>query len=258
MRRLRTVVDHSDLVLCALMALTAIGVTLVDASPVVRTAFAIPLVLFLPGYAFVTALFPGRAPPAVERLLLAVGSSFAVTIMAGLLLAASGIGLSPASWAVTLGSFTLAACAIAWTRRVRRGIFGPGVAVATMPRKGAFMVFVAALLVADVLLGSRLIAGQQEAPPPAQLWLAPISGRPNDAFIGVRAGATAEDYRLVISAAGKPIYEFDVPLTAGERWERNVNFAPELRALPIVARLYEGTSEVESRFVVLQPETDGS
>lgn len=257
MRRtsLRALVDQSDLLLCALLAVTATAATLVGASPILRTVLAIPLVLFLPGYALVTAVFPARVLPAVERLLLAAGTSFALTILAGLVIAWTGIGLAPASWAVALGSITLAGCAVAWLRRVRLGLRGPGVVVATMPRSGVIMVIVAALVAADVLLGSRLIAGQQQSLAPAQLWLVPISGQPNDALIGVRAGGSPAQYRLVISVAGEPIYEFEFSLDATQTWQREVNFAPELRARPIVARLYEGSSDVESRFVVLQPRT---
>lgn len=255
---LRAVVDHSDLLLCALVAVTAMFASAIDASPVLRAALAIPLVLLLPGYALVAALFPTRVLPTVERLLLSAGSSFALTIFAGLVISWTGIGLAPLSWAVALAVITLAGCVVAWLRRFRLGLYGPAVASATMPRKGAFMLVIAALAAADVLLGSRLIAGQQQAPPPAQLWLVPISGQPNDALIGVRAGSSAAEYRLVISAATEPIYQFDIRLNAGETWERNLNFAPELRALPIVARLYEGSSTVESRYVTLQPQPDGT
>ena len=75
-------------------------------------------------------------------------------------------------------------------------------------------------------------------------------------FFPASGGADPTDYRVVISSAGDPIYEFDVQLDAGEVWERNLNFAAELRTQPIVARLYEGDSTDEIRFVVLQPQTN--
>ena len=212
------------------------------------------MVLFLPGYTLVSALFPALVISTVERILLSMGSSIALTILLGLAMAALGIALEPLTWAAGLALITLIGAAVAWTRRARRGLSGPSPVISRMPRAGIVMLGLAALITADVLLGSRLIAGQQQAPAPAQLWMVPISGKPNDAVLGVRAGEDAEDYRVVISSAGEPIYEFDVPLGPGEVWERNVNFAPDLRTGPIVARLYEGSDPAEIRYVVLQPQ----
>ena len=258
MRRvsLRAVVDHRDLLVCVVLAVGATAATFAGVSPFVRVFLAIPLVLFVPGYALVSAVFPARVLPAVERLLISVGTSIALTILAGLAIAWVGVSLSPESWAAILASVTLALSVVAWIQRLRLGLTGPGLGVARMPRAGVVMVLVAALITADVLLGSRLIATDQQAPPPTQLWMVPVEGRPNDALIGVRAGGNPADYRLVISVAGEPIYEFEIALGAGETWQRNVNFAAELRERPIVARLYEGSSSVESRFVILQPATN--
>lgn len=256
--RLVRALSQPDLAFTSLVAMTALVVTALGVTPQLRTFVAVPLVLFVPGYSLVSAIFPSFVLPAVERLLLSVGLSICATILVGLGIAAVGVPLAPLSWAIPLAGITLAASGVAWVRRARRGLVGPTLTVARMPRSGLIMVVVAALVAADVLLGSRLIAGQQQAPVPTQLWLVPISGQPNDALIGVRAGGAAAEYRLVISVAGEPIYEFDLDLAAGETWERNVNFAAELRERPIVARLYEGSSEVESRFVVLQPQTNAT
>lgn len=256
--RLLWAFTQPDLTFVSFVAMAALVAATLGVSPLLRTVVAAPLVLFLPGYALVSAIFPSLVLPAVERILLSIGLSICVTVLLGLGIAASGVPLAPVSWALALTMITVTACGVAWLRRVRRGLVGPAVTIARMPRRGVIMVFVAALIAADVLLGSRLIAGDQQAPAPVQLWMVPIAGQPNDALIGVRAGETASDYRIVISVAGDPIYEFDLQLAAGERWERNVNFAAELRARPIVARLYEGSSAVESRFVVLQPQTNGA
>lgn len=250
------VFGQPDLALAALVAMTALVATTLGISPVLRVFVAVPLVLFLPGYGLTSAIFPALVLPAVERLLISVGLSISVTILVGLGLAAIGIPLSPITWAIVLAVFTLASSGVAWVRRVRRNLVGPGMTVARMPRSGVAMVLIAALVAAEVLLGSRLIATDQEAPAPAQLWLVPIAGQPNDALLGVRAGENAADYRIVISVASDPIYEFELELTAGETWERHVNFSADLRAQPIVARLYQGSSQAESRFVVLQPQTN--
>jgi hypothetical protein len=248
--------DQPDLALSALLATSALIAAALNLSPVLRIALALPSVLFVPGYTFVNALFPTLVLPTVERILLSLGSSLGLTILLGLALAALRIPLEPLAWASGLALITIVAAVVAWARRARRGLAGPTLSIARMPLPGIVVLGVAVLITADVLLGSRLIAGQQQAPSPAQLWLVPVNGKPNDAILGVRAGDAAEDFRVVISVAGESIYQFDVPLEPLEVWERNVTFASELRDQPIVARLYEGSDPQEIRYVVLQPLTN--
>ena len=257
-QRLLRFLDQPDLALCALIATAALVAAALELSPVLRLGLAVPLVLFVPGYSFVNALFPALVLPTVERILVSMGSSIALTVLLGLGLATLSIPLNAITWAAGLALITLVAAGAAWARRARRGLPGPSPVIARMPRLGLIMVGLSALIVADVVLGSRLIAGQQQTPAPALLWLIPVDGEPTAAVLGVRAGAEAQDYRVVISVAGEPIYDFDVPLQAGEVWERNVVFAGDLRDKPIVARLYEGNDRNEIRFVVLQPQAQPS
>jgi len=95
--------------------------------PVVRGAIVLPLLLVVPGYAVVAALFPGAhgtsptsvvEPPLVERLGLAVGLSIAIV-------PAVGIGVD-AVWSLTLvpvldgvAAVTIAASVVALVRRTR-------------------------------------------------------------------------------------------------------------------------------------------
>jgi hypothetical protein len=252
----RAVVDQRDLLAAALVTGAAVASVVLDFPAPIRTVFVVPLVLFLPGYAIVSAFFPGLVIPAVERILLAIGVSLAAATLVGLALAASPIGLGAVQWSLALGIPTLAIVFVAWFRRIRRGLVGPGFNFARMPWIGGLMVLVAALIVANVVIGTRMNANQNQSPPPIQLWMVPVNERPNEVLLGVRAGASAGAYRLVISAAGDPIHEFDISLGAEETWEQRVTFTSDLRDLPIVARLYEGESTTEIRFVVLQPQTN--
>jgi hypothetical protein len=52
----------------------------------IRTALAVPLILFLPGYGLTAVLFPRRALDLPARLLLSVGLSLAMTAFSGLIL----------------------------------------------------------------------------------------------------------------------------------------------------------------------------
>jgi hypothetical protein len=120
------------------------------------------------------------------------------------------------------------------------------------------MVLVSGLIVADVLLGSRLLAEQRQVAPPEQLWLVPQAEQADRALLGMRAGPRGGDYTVVVTVAGQVIDDYELDLAPEETWQIVLVLGPEVRAQPVVARLYVGDSRVESRFVVLQPATDGA
>ncbi len=85
---------------------------------IVRAMLGIPLVLFLPGYALIASLFPGKNDlDGIERFALSFGLSIAIVPLIGLGLnfTAFGIRLMPVLLSVSF--FTLAMCLIAYFRR---------------------------------------------------------------------------------------------------------------------------------------------
>jgi hypothetical protein len=254
MNVLRRLADQRDLVLVTLYIFVA-AATVFGPIPILRAAAAVPLVLLIPGYTLVGVLFPALVVPTVERLLMSIALSVGITILLGLFLAFTGIGLTPLSWLVGLLVISLVGLTVAAWRRVRFGIDGPTIRLATMPRMGALAVLVSALVVGHVVLGSRIFASDQQAHPPLQLWMNPVA--PSSAQLGVHADDTGGQYRVVISVAGDVFGEYEPVLTPQETWQTMVQFPAEVRARPIVARLYEPGSETEARFVVLQPVTGG-
>ncbi len=143
-RELRLVVPESIRAVPADLALI-IGVTLltvlVTTFPVIRetplrVVFGLPFVLFLPGYAFVAALFPkaGESPrpdghpegrirdrgiDLVERAALSFGMSIALVPLIGLGLELAAQPLSFGPILLSLSSFTLLCTVIAAVRRQR-------------------------------------------------------------------------------------------------------------------------------------------
>jgi uncharacterized membrane protein len=124
-------------VIVALTVLTTISVFLpvLNETPL-RVVFGLPFVLFVPGYAFIAALFPeagespadddARAEPersgrdgidGLERVALAFGTSIAISPLLGLLLNFTPWGIRLVPIVVTLGGFTLLTTAIAAQRR---------------------------------------------------------------------------------------------------------------------------------------------
>src|SRR3954466_6745140 len=110
-----------DLVICSALAAVAMTLALlVPESGLGRAIVALPLVLFVPGYALVAAAFPSGRLGMIERLLFSLGASLAGGAMTGLLLYWTALGLPPAAWAVALGNLTLVASLIALVRRWRQ------------------------------------------------------------------------------------------------------------------------------------------
>lgn len=109
-----------DLVVCALWLAAAIGSVTI---PVVnetflRVLFGIPVLLFIPGYALIAALFPGaRDLDLIERVALSFGLSIAVVPLTGLALNYTpwGIRLDPLIASLTI--LTVCLCIAAQYRR---------------------------------------------------------------------------------------------------------------------------------------------
>lgn len=109
--------------LVAIAAVTAITLACVYV-PVLnesflRILFGVAMVLFIPGYALIAALFPARGDlDGIERVALSFGLSIAVVPLIGLALNYTpwGIRLDPILASLTL--FTLAMTAVAWYRRL--------------------------------------------------------------------------------------------------------------------------------------------
>lgn len=83
-----------------------------------RILFALPVILFLPGYVLIAALFPGKTDlDGIERIALSFGLSIAVVPLIGLALNYTPWGIRLDPIAVSLTIFTLAMIAVAHYRR---------------------------------------------------------------------------------------------------------------------------------------------
>ncbi len=109
---------YNDLLFVALYTLIGfITVVIKPPIPLLRVILTLPLVLLLPGYALVAAIFPRRLPCPTERLVMTLALSVASTAIAGLLLNYTASGLTDWTWLVTLPGITWGACLIAAVRR---------------------------------------------------------------------------------------------------------------------------------------------
>jgi uncharacterized membrane protein len=102
----------------------AVGYSVVMAADLlllgVHDLFAVPLVLFLPGYVLVAALFPRDAEIGwIERFALSFGLSIAVVPLLGLLLNFTPWGIRFGPIVVTITLFTMGVGLVAYKRRIR-------------------------------------------------------------------------------------------------------------------------------------------
>jgi len=244
------------LLIVALVAIANVVAVGLNLPPIIRTPLALPLVLYLPGYALALALLPPAALSRVEFLVVSVTLSIAISILGGLLLGLTPNGLNPLSWTLLLSAVAIAGALVASRRsaRAERPVDWPQ----RWPRPSRVEVAVlglAALAVAAILTGTTVIASRMVPPPPAQLWMLPIDGQPNQAQLGMRAGTPGGQYVIRLTSSGQQIAEYPVTLGDGEQWQTTVNFDPADRTKPIVARLYQGNSDADIRFVILAPTT---
>ena len=102
----RLVVGSVDLAASVGIGVLAATAVWLEWSPPLRVAFAVPFIMFLPGYAFVAALFPRHAAlDGVERIALGFGLSLA-------LVAPIALGLDLTPWPIGTTSIVVALLAV--------------------------------------------------------------------------------------------------------------------------------------------------
>ena len=110
----------SDLLLIAgLVILTDIFVLLPALSgSLIRTALGLPLLLFLPGYALISMLFPEKnGLEGMERIALSVAMSVSVVPLIGLALSYTSWGIKEIPLLTSFSAFTLLMLVAAYVRR---------------------------------------------------------------------------------------------------------------------------------------------
>jgi uncharacterized membrane protein len=110
--------DLIAILLATIATISCVYVPVLNES-LLRILFGVAMVLFIPGYALIAALFPARDDlDGIERVALSFGLSIAVSPLIGLALNYTpwGIRLDPILTSLTL--FTLAMVGIAWYRRL--------------------------------------------------------------------------------------------------------------------------------------------
>jgi uncharacterized membrane protein len=218
-------------VLCAVLALLipVDGVALV---------FAVPLALFLPGYAITAAAFAKRPLAAAQFLLLSLALSLATLVLGSLVLNYLG-GIHPLSWALLLLLVIFAACRVA---AVRRGASSKGVQLPRLRLGGlqAAMLLGAVAATAVALVLSSTTVPADNALGYTQLWILPQPGSAGSkARVGVRSQQqTSIDYDLRVRIGNNVVLRRSFRLAPGETRLVKLRAPPGTEGtVPVIATL---------------------
>ncbi|MCW2987123.1 MAG: hypothetical protein JWM24_61 [Solirubrobacterales bacterium] len=190
---------HKDLRLLVAASAVCALLALILPLDLLRLAFALPLTLFLSGYAIAAATFARRPIDRTTTLILSVGISIAVLALGGLLLNYAG-GLHAGTWALLLVLVVLAASRAAALRRAPTGtrtLVPPRPRVSTAAAAVlamAALATVAAFALAFTPLSAKHATGYTE------LWLQPFDSA-RGAAVRVGIGSNEQErtaYRLSI------------------------------------------------------------
>lgn len=231
---------HRDLwCACAGAVLCALIAALVPLD-LVRLLAALPLTLFLPGYAVIACAFGSHelAPP--KRVALSVATSLAILALATFVLNIFPFGLTTASWAVLLPLVVIGACRGAALRRDRPERDPGGISL-PRPAAGGLAVSVVALAiaVAAVALAQKPLPAD-DAVGFTALWMLPTDSREDAVAVGVVSNQHhPTSYRLTVSLGKNQSKSYRVKLDPGEErvYEVDVPPKPDGRT-HVVASLY--------------------
>jgi len=243
-----------DLIVVAGMALLAqvILPMAVDATWL-RAVIGLPLVLMLPGYAVVVALFPGfpREPEAdpdsghiswPEWWLMVLVASIVSAVILGFIINFLSVGLRTRPWTYALVCWTLLAVLVGLIRRQRHDGISGSLIFRVIGVRQAIPFTLAILITAGALTLGVVGAQRQPYPGFTQLWLLLNSAKGQGAFtVGVKnqEGVT-RTYRVVLgSRHHRRIFYRSSPfvLANNQSWSRVIQVRVKYDRR-VVARLY--------------------
>lgn len=201
---------HRDLGLATCLTLLCAAMAPLLPVEVISLLFALPLTLFLPGYALTAAIFARRRVGPAQFAVLSLGLSLCVLALGALLLNYVPGGIGPVSWAVLLALVVLAGCRAAALRRPapRKVTDNQGwLRLHLTAGSGAFLVG-ALLCTATALALSFTTMSAKHANGYTALWLLPPTPA-DSATGGARIGVSSEEqkrtaYLLRVRVSGRP------------------------------------------------------
>jgi uncharacterized membrane protein len=209
---------YRDLIAASTMALICAAVVLCVPVRGIEVAAAIPLCLFLPGYAITAAAFSRHRLDIAQVLLLSLGLSLATLATGGLVLNLTPGGIRAFPWAVLLVAIVSAGCLYAaFARPPRPAMPAPtqGLRLRLGLADGVFLLAAVITAAAAVAL-ARTPLSAENAIGYTQLWILP-----NESGSGARIGVASQEqtplrYTLEVRSGAGPPVSSSVKLMPGQ------------------------------------------
>ncbi len=248
--------DLQAVVLLVMLTLLFVLVPPLDTT-FIRTVIGIPMVLFLPGYALIAALFPNKSDlDGIERLALSFGLSIAVVPLIGLGLNFTPFGIRLLPILISLSIFSFVMCWIAYWRRsklsseesfsvpfgemyssVKGEIFNSR---STMD-KALTVILILSIIVSIVVLVYVIVTPKQ-GEKFTEFYILGENGKaegyPTSLEMGknssVIAGIVNHEYVLTnytmdVVLRNETLNRYSISLMHNSTWEENVSFAPGIK-----------------------------
>ena len=248
----------NDLALVIIFTLLCIPFVLIpplnEISPV-RIILGLPLVLFLPGYALIAALFIRKDDlDGIERIALSFGLSIAISPLLGLALNYTPFGIRLTPILIVLSVFTIALAIGAWVRRSRireADRFWVDFGVLFKSIKDSFKTtdskvdkILTAILIISIVLALSVtvyvIVTPKEGEKFTEFYVLGPGGMAEDYPTNLTVGEEGEviigvvnheyaavTYQLELKVNGKVIDQKSIVLTHNETWEGPLTFKPK-------------------------------
>lgn len=249
-----------DLIITVLIVVLNVGWVQIPNRPgIVSIILALPLVLFLPGYALIQGLAwkkssPQEPSPArntqsrhpiggADKLILSLGLSMAIDILMGFLLNILPIGLTALSWTIALGLFTTLCSLLALFMR-RRNAVEP----AKAPRihmtliDGLFLIVATFIIINAVWLA--VIRPPVPQPSFTQFWMLPANATHKTCAVSLGVQSFEQSpltYTVIVTVNNQQIAQNWSPITLApqQKWSQVVSVTPEAQNdLVVAAQLY--------------------
>ncbi len=242
----------------AILAVIFILIPPLNETPL-RIVFALPLIFFIPGYAFIAMMFPKRDISNIERITLSIGFSIAITVFNGFALSLTQWLFRPNSISISLLIITVIFAVLAYPARRRHleedqftfSVHGFIESIRSddenVPEKDRIppeieKALIIALVVSIIIAAGMLVYAkttQEEEQFTALYILGPegmAENYPTNAFLEEPITVTVGienyekqdvNYILQMQLDGEVLQTLDVTLSDEEKWEKDLTYHPE-------------------------------
>lgn len=223
-----------DLVIAVVIAVLGCVAAALNAPTALTIVLGVGLIA-APGYLWTEVLLK-RLGSVFERVMIGTGLALMLPIFGGLVLYAAGVSLHRTAWLGLFAGGTIVGAAVLAVLRRKSEPAEPGTrAKINLPVRHALIYGAAAVFAVATIFIAVISSDNQSQPGYTQLWMAPVKNEAV-ASLGVnnQQGGTVV-YRLQLLKKGKVSATWNLTLTNGQTWQRDI---PYTSKYSLAANLY--------------------